>query len=33
MIYGMPYAEWKAKHQRDATNEQQSAFERSGHKH
>ena len=28
-VYGMPYAEWKAKHQRDATPEQQAAFEKS----
>jgi hypothetical protein len=26
IIYGMPYAEWKAKHQTDATPEQQAAF-------
>ena len=25
-IYGMPYAEWKAKHQKEATAEQQAAF-------
>lgn len=27
IIYGMPYAEWKKKHQREATAEQQAAFE------
>lgn len=26
-IYGMPYAEWKAKHQAEATPEQMDAFE------
>jgi hypothetical protein len=26
-IYGMPFAEWKAKHQKDATPEQLAAFE------
>ncbi|WP_236199392.1 DUF1244 domain-containing protein [Pseudomonas pseudonitroreducens] len=26
-IYGMPYAEWKAKHQTEATPAQQSAFD------
>lgn len=28
-IYGMPYSEWKAKHQPDATPEQLAAFEAS----
>ena len=27
IIYGMPYPEWKAKHQREATPEQQAAFD------
>lgn len=27
VIYGMPYAEWKAKYQREATAEQQQRFE------
>ena len=31
IVYGMPYAEWKAKHQTEATAEQLAAFER--HKH
>ncbi|MFQ3787391.1 DUF1244 domain-containing protein [Halomonas sp. A29] len=26
-VYGMPYAEWKAKYQHEATPEQQAAFE------
>ena len=29
IIYGMPYDEWKAKHQTPATPEQQAAFARS----
>jgi hypothetical protein len=32
MVYGMPYDEWKAKHQSEATPEQKAAFEQS-HKH
>lgn len=28
-VYGMPYDEWKAKHQTEATAEQQAAFESS----
>jgi uncharacterized protein len=28
-VYGMPYADWKAKHQKEATPEQQAAFARS----
>ena len=27
IIYGMPYAEWKTKHQREATPEQQASFQ------
>ncbi len=26
IVYGMPYSEWKAKHQVEATDEQQAAF-------
>ena len=29
IVYGMPYAEWKAKHQTEATAEQQARFEAS----
>ncbi len=29
MVYGMPYAEWKAKHQNEATAEQKAAFAKS----
>jgi hypothetical protein len=32
-VYGMPYGEWRAKYQREATPEQQAAFEKSSHKH
>ena len=31
-VYGMPYDEWKAKHQKEATPSQQAAFEKT-HKH
>ena len=29
IVYGMPYADWKAKHQAPASAEQQAAFEKS----
>ncbi len=29
IVYGMPYAEWKAKHQDEATAGQQAAFEKA----
>jgi hypothetical protein len=29
LVYGMPYAEWKAKHQNEATPEQKAAFAKS----
>jgi len=32
LVYGMPYDQWKAKHQSEATPDQQAAFEKS-HKH
>jgi uncharacterized protein len=32
MVYGMPYEDWKAKHQPEATPEQQQAF-KAQHKH
>jgi hypothetical protein len=32
-IYGMPYEEWKSKHQKDATPEQKAAFEKGSHQH
>lgn len=31
-VYGMPYEEWKAKYQQEATPEQKAAFEKS-HRH
>ena len=31
-VYGMPFAEWKAKHQKEASPAQQATFEKS-HKH
>ena len=33
LIYGMPYEEWRAKHQKEASKEQQAAFEKAAHKH
>lgn len=32
-VYGMPYEEWKARHQREATGEQLKAFEESKPSH
>jgi uncharacterized protein len=32
IVYGMPYEEWKARHQKDASPEQKAKFEAS-HKH
>ncbi|MGA2124848.1 MAG: DUF1244 domain-containing protein [Xanthobacteraceae bacterium] len=32
-VYGMPYDEWKAKYQRDASPEGRAAFEKTAHKH
>ncbi|MBI3434595.1 MAG: DUF1244 domain-containing protein [Proteobacteria bacterium] len=32
LVYGMPFAQWKAKYQHDATPAQQAAFEKA-HKH
>lgn len=33
LVYGMPYAEWKAKHQTEATPEQQAAYAANHGKH
>jgi uncharacterized protein len=33
VIYGMPFEEWKAKYQKDASPEQKAAFDKSSHKH
>ena len=32
-IYGMPFEEWKAKHQKEASAEQKAALEKASHKH
>jgi hypothetical protein len=32
-VYGMPYDEWRAKHQKDASAEQKAAFEKASQKH
>jgi|SRR5262245_31338732 len=32
-IYGMPFDEWKAKYQKEASAEQKAAFEKSSQKH
>jgi hypothetical protein len=32
-IYGMPFDEWKAKYQKEASADQKAAFEKSSHKH
>ena len=31
IVYGMPYKEWQAKYQREASKEQQAAFKASAH--
>jgi len=33
LIYGMPFEEWKAKYQREASPEQKAAFEKASQKH
>ena len=33
LIYGMPFDEWKAKYQKEATAEQKAAFRKEAHKH
>lgn len=32
-VYGMPYEEWRARHQREASDEQKAAFARSHPRH
>jgi hypothetical protein len=32
-VYGMPYEEWKAKYQREASAEQKAAFDKGAHRH
>ena len=33
IVYGMPYYQWRAKHQKDATPEQKAAFDKAARKH
>jgi hypothetical protein len=33
IVYGMPYEQWKAKYQNEATAEQKAAFAKGPHKH
>jgi len=33
IVYGMPYAEWRARYQKEATGEQQAAFEKNRPRH
>jgi uncharacterized protein len=33
IVYGMPYDEWKAKHQSEAPAESRAAFDKAAHKH
>ncbi len=33
VVYGMPYDDWKAKHQKAAAASQQAQFDKAGHKH
>jgi uncharacterized protein len=33
LVYGMPYEEWRAKHQKEASAAQKTAFEKASQKH
>jgi hypothetical protein len=33
IVYGMPYDQWRAKYQKDATPEQKAGFDKAAHKH
>ena len=33
IVYGEPFEQWKAKHQKEASKDQQAAFQKAGHKH
>ena len=33
IVYGEPYDQWRAKHQKDASPEQKAAFDKTMHKH
>src|SRR5438309_6148559 len=32
-IYGMPYDEWRAKYQKEASSDQKAAFDKTAHRH
>jgi uncharacterized protein len=33
IVYGMPYDQWRAKYQKEATPDQKAAFDKAAHKH
>ena len=33
IVYGMPYDQWKAKHQKEASADQKKTYDKAGHKH
>ena len=33
IVYGMPYDEWRARHQKEASTDQKTAFEKASQKH
>jgi hypothetical protein len=33
IVYGMPYDEWRKKHQKEASSDQKAAFEKASAKH
>jgi hypothetical protein len=33
IVYGMPYDEWRAKHQKEASPDQKAAFDKGSHRH
>ena len=33
IVYGMPYDQWKAKYQQEASGDQKKAYDKAGHKH
>ena len=33
IVYGMPYDQWKAKYQKEASGDQKKKFDQAGHKH
>jgi hypothetical protein len=32
-VYGMPYDEWRAKYQKEASQDQKAAFDKGAHRH